>query len=128
MINDGNVVPVLTISNKNGYNINNLHRIIYNTPMRDKFLNQPSNGTIIYIDGRFTVTGIGLVVSGTIKESLTDDCYNFALSNPQKTDELIEKKTIELVGHCFNDIIKILNNPCMKNKQSLSISTSYNYS
>jgi GTPase len=64
------VIPVITISNKNGYNINNLHRIIYNIPQRDKFANQPSNGTVLYIDCNYSVPGIGLVVSGTVKDGI----------------------------------------------------------
>jgi len=68
MIKNPDIVPVISVSNKNGFNINNLHRIIYNIPQRDKFANQPSKGTIVYLDGNFTVPGIGLVVSGMIKE------------------------------------------------------------
>ena len=68
IIKNPDIIPVITISNKNGYNINNLHKIIYNIPQRDKFINQPSNGTIIYLDANFSVPGIGLVVSGMIKE------------------------------------------------------------
>ena len=68
MVANPDIVPVISISNKNGYNINNLHRIIYNIPPRDKFINQPSKGTLVYLDGNFSVPGIGLVVSGMIKE------------------------------------------------------------
>jgi GTPase len=68
MVANPDIVPVISISNKNGYNINNLHRIIYNIPQRDKFANQPSKGTLVYLDGNFSVPGIGLVVSGMIKE------------------------------------------------------------
>ncbi len=68
IISNSNIVPVISVSNKNGYNINNLHRIIYNIPQRDKFINQPSKGTLVYLDGNFSVPGIGLVVSGMIKE------------------------------------------------------------
>lgn len=67
-IKNPDIIPVITISNKNGYNINNLHKIIYNIPQRDKFINQPSNGTIVYLDANFSVPGIGLVVTGMIKE------------------------------------------------------------
>lgn len=67
-INNPDIVPVISISNKDGFNINNLHRIIYNIPQRNKFINQPSKGSIIYLDGNFSVPGIGLVVSGMIKE------------------------------------------------------------
>lgn len=68
IINNPDIVPVISVSNKNGYNISNLHRIIYKIPPRDKFINQPSKGSIIYLDGNFSVPGIGLVVSGVIKE------------------------------------------------------------
>jgi GTPase len=70
MISDHDVIPVITVSNKNGYNINNLHRIIYNIPQRDKFINMPPNGTVVYLDANFIVSGIGTVVSGMIKEGI----------------------------------------------------------
>lgn len=70
MKHDNDIIPVITISNKNGYNINNLHRIIYNIPQRDKFADQPSNGTVLYIDCNYSVPGIGLVVSGTVKDGI----------------------------------------------------------
>jgi GTPase len=69
-INNPDIVPVISVSNKDGFNINNLHRIIYNIPPRNKFINQPSKGSIIYLDGNFLVPGIGLVVSGMIKEGI----------------------------------------------------------
>jgi elongation factor 1-alpha len=68
IISNPDIVPVISISNKNGFNINNLHKIIYKIPPRDKFINQPKKGTIVYLDGNFSVPGIGLVVSGVIKE------------------------------------------------------------
>lgn len=70
-IND-NIIPIITISNKTGYNIDNIHRIIYNVPKRNKFIDQPSNGTVIYLDSHFYVQGTGLVVSGTIKEGIVN--------------------------------------------------------
>ena len=68
VIDNPDIVPVISVSNKNGYNINNLHKIIYKIPPRNKFANQSSKGTIVYLDGNFTVPGIGLVVSGVIKD------------------------------------------------------------
>lgn len=70
VINNPDIVPVVSVSNKNGYNINNLHKIIYKIPPRNKFINQSSKGTIVYLDGNFSVPGIGLVVSGVIKEGI----------------------------------------------------------
>lgn len=68
IIDNPDIVPVISVSNKNGYNINNLHKIIYKIPPRNKFSNQSNKGTIVYLDGNFSVPGIGLVVSGVIKD------------------------------------------------------------
>jgi GTPase len=70
IIKNTDIIPIISVSNKNGYNINNLHRIIYNIPQRNKFINQPHNGTIVYIDGKFSVQGIGLVLTGVIKDGI----------------------------------------------------------
>ena len=69
-IDNPDIVPVISVSNKNGYNINNLHKIIYKIPPRNKFVNQSNKGTIVYLDGNFVVPGIGLVVSGVIKDGI----------------------------------------------------------
>jgi GTPase len=66
MIHNEDIIPVISISNKDGTNINNIHKIIYNTKPRNKF-NLEKNKTVVYLDSNFNVPGIGLVVSGTIK-------------------------------------------------------------
>jgi len=63
-----NIIPIISVSNKSGHMIDNLHRIIYNTPQRNKFNNIKENGTVIYLDSHFSVMGTGLVVSGTVKD------------------------------------------------------------
>lgn len=68
--NDNNIIPIISVSNKSGYMIDNLHRIIYNIPQRNKFINQKENGTVIYLDSHFSVMGTGLVVSGTVKDGV----------------------------------------------------------
>ena len=68
--NDSNIIPIISVSNKSGYMIDNLHKIIYNIPQRDKFQNQKEHGTIIYLDSHFSVMGTGLVVSGTVKDGV----------------------------------------------------------
>ncbi len=68
--NDSNIIPIISVSNKSGYMIDNLHKIIYNIPQRDKFKNQKEHGTIIYLDSHFSVMGTGLVVSGTVKDGV----------------------------------------------------------
>lgn len=54
-------IPIITISNKTGLNINNLHYLINNIPIvkKDNKLNY------INIDSTFFVKGIGLIVCGT---------------------------------------------------------------
>ena len=67
MIDNKDIIPIISISNKDGTNINNLHKIIYNLPPRKKWEKDTVNGSIVYIDSKFNVPGIGTVVSGTIK-------------------------------------------------------------
>ena len=61
------IVPIISISNTVGTNIENLHRILYNLQPRDKWGNTKTPGSVMYIDGVFIVPGIGMVVSGTNK-------------------------------------------------------------
>jgi elongation factor 1-alpha len=65
MLGNPDVIPIVSISNKVGTNIENLHQILYHLPHRDKWAN--INGSIYYLDGTFMVPGIGLVLSGTNK-------------------------------------------------------------
>lgn len=67
MINNPEVIPVISISNKEGTNINNLHKILYSLPNTVRWNNENINGTIVYLDSNYNVPGTGLVVSGTIK-------------------------------------------------------------
>ena len=66
MIDNNDIIPVISISNKTGANIENMHKIIYNVKPRDKFIKEQDK-TVVYLDSNFTVPGIGLVVSGTIR-------------------------------------------------------------
>ena len=72
-INNMDVVPIISISNKDGTNIKNLHKIISNIKIKSKWENQCADdslidkGSIVYIDSNFQVPGIGLVVSGSVK-------------------------------------------------------------
>lgn len=67
MIDNPDIIPIISISNKEGTNIDNLHRILYSLPPRDKWANTKTNGTIYYIDATFSVPGMGLILSGTNK-------------------------------------------------------------
>jgi len=67
MIGNPDIIPIISISNKDGTNIDNLHRLLYSLPPRDKWQNVKTSGSVFYIDAVFVVPGIGLVVSGTNK-------------------------------------------------------------
>jgi GTPase len=67
MLGNPDIIPIISLSNKDGRNIDNLHKILYTLPKREKWTNCKINGTIYYIDSSFNVSGIGLVVSGTCR-------------------------------------------------------------
>jgi GTPase len=67
MIGNQDIIPIISISNKDGTNIENLHRVLYTLPPRDKWINMKTSGTIFYIDSVYMVKGIGMVLSGTTK-------------------------------------------------------------
>lgn len=67
MIGNHDIIPIISISNKDGTNIENIHRILYSLPPRDKWSHVKTTGTVFYIDSVFMVQGIGLVLSGTNK-------------------------------------------------------------
>ena len=73
-LENNDVVPIISISNKVGTNITNLHRILSQIKMKNKWSDseednicKANNGSIVYIDSNFLVPGIGLVVSGSVK-------------------------------------------------------------
>lgn len=67
MIENTDIIPIISVSNTVGTNIENLHRILYNLSPRDKWTNTKTPGSVMYIDGIFMVPGIGMIVSGTNK-------------------------------------------------------------
>lgn len=67
MLGNPDIIPIISISNKDGKNINNLHLILSQIPNRDKWNKDEVNGSIVYIDSTFHVPGIGLVLSGMVK-------------------------------------------------------------
>jgi len=65
MLGNPDIIPIISISNKDGRNIDNLHKLLYALPRRDKWTNNKIDGSIFYIDSGFNVAGIGLVLAGT---------------------------------------------------------------
>jgi elongation factor 1-alpha len=64
---NSSIIPVISISNKIGTNVENLHSIIKNLKPIQQWNKESFNGSLFYIDSKFKVPGIGLVVSGTLK-------------------------------------------------------------
>lgn len=60
------IVPIITISSKTGYFVEVVKHIFSKFESR-KIWNSISNGSIFYIDSKFSPTGIGLVISGLTK-------------------------------------------------------------
>jgi GTPase len=67
MSGNPDIIPIISLSNKDGTNIENFHRLLYSLPPRDKWSHVRTAGSVFYIDSVFIVPGIGLVVSGTNK-------------------------------------------------------------
>lgn len=61
------IVPVITVSNKTGYFIDPARYLLTHLEPRKVWNNEMINGSIFYIESRFTPMGIGLVVSGLTK-------------------------------------------------------------
>jgi len=105
MIQNPEIIPVISISNKNGTNVNNLHKIIYNLDKRDKW-SKDTTGSVVYLDSNFNVPGIGLVVSGTVKGK--------TISNKQKM--YIGPKD----GHFFPVNIRSIHNSIRENVDEIN--------
>ena len=61
------IIPIVSVSNKEGINIMNLHKILFNLPNHKKWKDNSTNGTIVYLDNNYMVPGVGMVLSGTVK-------------------------------------------------------------
>ena len=59
-------IPIIPISNKSGDNIDITKNLLQSLYPKFKFKN-PIKGTIMYVDSKFIVKGIGLVISGTVR-------------------------------------------------------------
>lgn len=59
-------IPIMNISNKSGKNIDNLKKLILNLKPRYPW-KEEINSSIMYVDSKFAVKGIGVVLSGTVR-------------------------------------------------------------
>lgn len=71
-------VPLFLVSNTEGTNINNLRRFISSLKPNTDFGSSEQESSTFVIDDRFRIKGIGIVVSGIVKEgkiSKDNTCY-----------------------------------------------------
>tara|TARA_B110000208_G_scaffold155224_1_gene188117 strand:- start:2771 stop:3970 length:1200 start_codon:yes stop_codon:yes gene_type:complete len=61
------LIPVISISNKTGKNIDQLKIILDNLKYRKKWELDKDSGSMMYIDTVFVVNGIGMILAGTVK-------------------------------------------------------------
>ncbi|ARF09802.1 GTP binding translation elongation factor [Indivirus ILV1] len=61
------LTPVLSVSNKTGYYMDSAKYLLSKLESRQSWHNELGEGSIFYIDSKFTPTGIGLVVSGIVR-------------------------------------------------------------
>jgi elongation factor 1-alpha len=59
-------IPIINISNKTGHNINNIKNLLFSLDSREHW-SESIDGSIVYVDSKYTVKGIGLVLSGTVR-------------------------------------------------------------
>jgi GTPase len=64
------IIPIISVSNKTGYNIENFHNLIFSLPTRLKWDKDSIGGSVFFIDGVFKINGIGLVAAGTLKGNI----------------------------------------------------------
>jgi elongation factor 1-alpha len=68
MLNDplDTFIPIINVSNKTGQNIDNLKNLLFSLDSREHW-SEKIDGSIVYVDSKYTVKGIGLVLSGTVR-------------------------------------------------------------
>ena len=69
--NDKKICPIFLTSNKTGQNLNNLRQFIYSLTSRKTWINpimNTINNNMFIVDDVFNVKGVGIVLSGLVKE------------------------------------------------------------
>ena len=59
-------IPIISISNKSGHNISNIKNLLFSLDSREHW-SESIDGSMVYVDSKYTVRGIGLVLSGTVR-------------------------------------------------------------
>tara|TARA_B110000208_G_C11798906_1_gene440936 strand:- start:5774 stop:6976 length:1203 start_codon:yes stop_codon:yes gene_type:complete len=64
------LIPILSISNKTGQNLHQLRAVIDSLSYKERFMIEDDFGSLMYIDSKFHVHGIGIVLAGTVKGNI----------------------------------------------------------
>lgn len=67
MENTNKIIPIISVSNRTGQNLDLVNMLLYNLKPRLMWNKNEIEGSIYYIDSKYQVKGIGLVLSGTVQ-------------------------------------------------------------
>lgn len=84
MENTNKIVPIISVSNKTGQNFDLVNMLLYNLKPRVMWDKYKIDGSVYYIDSKYNVKGIGLVLSGTVQGQnikVNDNMYLGPLKN-----------------------------------------------
>lgn len=84
MENTNTIIPIISVSNKTGQNLDLVNILLYNLKPRIMWNKNDIDGSIYYIDSAYNVKGIGLVISGTVQGQnikVNDNMYIGPLKN-----------------------------------------------
>jgi GTPase len=113
-------IPVISLSNTTGVNINNLHQYICNQVPRIKWNSEDVGGSIFYIDSTFKVPGIGTVCCGTLKGNIIKSRQKLFIGpygskfieiTARSLHNSIKEEVLEIVDNESNCIAIKFNNP-----------------
>jgi len=100
-----NVMPVIMVSNKTGHNINFTRSLLTSIKPNLK-ISDSQNHPVMYIDSIFSVQGIGIVLSGTVKFGSIHLGQKVLIGPVNRTYVSV---TIKSIHNCVRDPISILN-------------------
>jgi GTPase len=103
MENTNTIIPIISVSNKTGQNLDLVNILLYNLKPRIMWNKNDIEGSIYYIDSTFNVKGIGLVLSGTVQGENIKTNDNMYLG-PLKNGNFVPFKIRSLHNNIREDV------------------------
>ena len=100
-------IPIISISNKTGTNIENVKDFLFLQSNRSHW-NSKIDSSLMYMDSRFNVKGIGVVVSGTVRGN--DIKINDKLYMGPIDDKFIQVKVRSIHNNVRENVDKLVDN------------------